>query len=93
MVIPLQERRWSEVTRISSSLNSPLAAPGVEPHPSPEILGGLFRMTVAQYERMVESGALDGLPGELIAGLLVRIISENHRMSSLASRFSTRSCP
>lgn len=57
---------------MSSSLISPPAAPGLEPHPSPEILGGLFRMTVAQYERMVESGALDGQPVELIAGLLVR---------------------
>ncbi len=46
--------------------------PELEPLPYPGILGSLFRMTVDQYERLVETGVLDGQPIELINGLLVR---------------------
>lgn len=54
---------------MSSTLTPP---PELESPPSAEVLGGLYRMTVGQYERLVESGALDGQPVELMSGLLVR---------------------
>jgi Uma2 family endonuclease len=50
------------------------AVPELESLPSGEILGSLFRMTVDQYERLVETGVLDGQPIELINGLLVKKI-------------------
>lgn len=56
---------------MSSTLTPPPAASELESVPSAEILGGLYRMTVEQYERLVESGALDGQPVELMSGLLV----------------------
>ncbi len=42
-----------------------------------EIAGSLFRMTVDQYERLVETGLLDGQPIELINGLLVQKMGKN----------------
>jgi Uma2 family endonuclease len=50
----------------------PPAVPALEVGPSAGILGSLFRMNVDQYERLVQTGVLDGQAVELINGLLVR---------------------
>jgi Uma2 family endonuclease len=57
---------------MSTTILPPSIAPESLPAPSDWILGCLFRMTVDQYERLVESGALDGQHIELINGFLVR---------------------
>src|SRR5947209_255453 len=54
-----------------STVLSPPPVPEHEPLPSAGILGRLSRMTVDQYEHLVETGVLDGQPIELISGLLV----------------------
>ena len=56
---------------MTPSLTLPTSVYELESSPSSGIMGSLFRMTVDQYERLVESGVLDGQPIELINGLLV----------------------
>src|SRR5262245_60847390 len=57
---------------MSLTMTLPSVVPELESIPSAGILGSLYRMTVDQYERLVETGVLDGQPIELINGLLVR---------------------
>ena len=57
---------------MSTFVTMPSPAAELESHPSVGILDSLFRMNVDQYERLVETGVLDGQPVELIDGLLVR---------------------
>jgi Uma2 family endonuclease len=57
---------------MSTTMPLPLSVPEIEPVPSAGILGSLFRMSVDQYERLVETGVLGDQPVELIGGLLVR---------------------
>src|SRR3954466_2904924 len=57
---------------MSTFVTMPSPAAELESHPSLGILESLFRMNVDQYERLVETGVLDGQPVELIDGLLVR---------------------
>ncbi len=57
---------------MSTIISPPPEAPELERQPSAGILESLFRMTVYRYERLVETGVLDGQPIELINGLLVR---------------------
>jgi Uma2 family endonuclease len=57
---------------MSTTLTLPLTVPELGSIPSAGILSSLFRMTVDQYEDLVEAGVLDGQPVELIDGLLVR---------------------
>jgi Uma2 family endonuclease len=57
---------------MSTTFTPPSAVPEIGTFPSAGILDSLFRMTVDQYESLVESGVLDGQPIELIDGLLVR---------------------
>src|SRR5438270_13988671 len=57
---------------MSLTMTLPSVVPELESVPSAGILGSLYRMTVDQYERVVEAGVLDGQPIELIDGLLVR---------------------
>ncbi|MFI5456014.1 MAG: Uma2 family endonuclease [Isosphaerales bacterium] len=61
---------------MSTTLTLPSAVPELGSIPSAGILGSLFRMTVDQYESLVESGVLDGQPVELIDGLLVKKLGE-----------------
>jgi Uma2 family endonuclease len=51
--------------------------PELAPLSSNGILGSLFRMTVDQYERLVESGVLDSESIELINGYLVKKMGKN----------------
>ena len=78
---------------MSTTFTLPSAATGFASIPSAGILGSLFRMTVDQYEELVESGLLDGQPVELIDGLLVRKMGKKppHVISCEATR--TSSCP
>jgi Uma2 family endonuclease len=57
---------------MSTTLTLPPAVPELGSIPSAGILSSLFRMTVDQYEDLVEAGVLDSQPVELIDGLLVR---------------------
>jgi Uma2 family endonuclease len=57
---------------MSLTMTRPSVVPELESVPSAGILSSLYRMTVDQYERLVETGVLDGQPIELIHGLLVR---------------------
>jgi Uma2 family endonuclease len=59
---------------MSAIMTPPSAVPGLESVPSAGILDSLFRMSVDQYERLVETGLLDGQPIELINGFLVKKI-------------------
>ena len=61
------------------SVNTTLAVtvPELDAVPHAEIVGSLFRMTVDQYERLVQSGLLDDHQIELIDGLLVRKMGKN----------------
>jgi Uma2 family endonuclease len=70
------------------TFTSPPAASELQSVPSAELLGSLFRMTVDQYERLVNSGVLDGQPIELIDGLLVRKMGKKppHVIASEAMR-------
>ena len=70
------------------TLTSLTTAPELQNVPSVELLSSLFRMTVDQYERLVESGVLDNQPIELIDGLLVRKMGKKppHVISSEALR-------
>ena len=43
----------------------------------PPILTMIYRLTVDEYDRMVESGALDRAPIELLDGLLVKKMPRN----------------
>jgi Uma2 family endonuclease len=70
VVIVVAQADWRAM--MSTIVSLPPAVPGLESLPSAGILGSLFRMTVDQYESLVESGVLDGQPIELIDGLLVR---------------------
>ena len=62
---------------MSSTITLPAAMPEVDSVPPEEIAGSLFRMTVDQYERLVQTGLLDGQPIELINGLLVNKMGKN----------------
>jgi Uma2 family endonuclease len=62
---------------VSSILTLPVAMPELDSVPPEEIVGSLFRMTVGQYERLVQTGLLDGQPIELINGLLVNKIEKS----------------
>jgi Uma2 family endonuclease len=62
---------------MSSTMSLPVAAPELESVPSAEIAGSLFRMTVDQYERLVQTGLLDGQRIELINGFLVKKMGKN----------------
>ena len=44
---------------------------------SPRLLTGFFRMTVNQYERLMEAGGVGTPSVELIQGLLVTKMSKN----------------
>src|SRR5262245_60411751 len=70
------------------TLTSPPVVSELQAVPSAELLGSLFRMTVDQYERLVESGVLDGQPIELIDGLLVKKMGKRppHVIASEAIR-------
>ena len=57
---------------MSTTSTPPPVVPDVGCVPSVNIVSSLYRMTVDQYESLVESGILDGRPIELIDGLLVR---------------------
>ena len=73
---------------MSTTFTLPSAATGFASIPSAGILGSLFRMTVDQYEDLVESAVLDGQPVELIDGLLVRKMGKKppHVISCEATR-------
>jgi Uma2 family endonuclease len=61
-----------------STIVTPSAgASALESLPSAEIVDSLYRMTVDQYERLVQTGVLGGQPIELIDGLLVRKLGKN----------------
>jgi Uma2 family endonuclease len=66
----------------------PEAVPEPGSAPSMGIPGNLYRMTVEQYERLVQTGVLEGQPIELIAGLLVRKMGKKppHVVSCEATR-------
>lgn len=57
---------------MSVTMTLPPAATELHSLPSVEILGSLYRMTIDQYERLVETSVFDDQPIELINGLLVR---------------------
>jgi Uma2 family endonuclease len=57
---------------VSTTVTLPTSVPGLDSLPSAGIMDSLYRMTVDQYERLVNTGVLDGQPIELINGLLVR---------------------
>ncbi len=57
---------------MSPIMTLPSPVPELQPVPSGGILDSLYRMTVEQYERLVETGVLGDQPVELISGLLVR---------------------
>jgi Uma2 family endonuclease len=57
---------------MSSITTLPSHLPELEAVPSAGILRSLYRMTVDQYESLVETGVLGHQPVELINGLLVR---------------------
>jgi Uma2 family endonuclease len=73
---------------MASTLTSSLVSPALAPIPSSGILGSLYRMNVDQYDRLVDSGVLDGEPIELIDGFLVRKMSKKppHVFSCEATR-------
>jgi Uma2 family endonuclease len=73
---------------MSTIVTLPSSFSGLGSLPSPAIMGSLYRMTVDQYERLVESGVLDGQPIELIDGLLVRKMAKKppHVIASEAMR-------
>jgi Uma2 family endonuclease len=66
----------------------PSTVPELESIPSVEIMGSLYRMTVDQYERLVETGVLDDQRIELINGLLVNKMGKKppHVLASEALR-------
>ncbi len=55
-----------------SSTLTPQEAAALETVPCAELIVNFFRMTVDQYERLADTGVLDGQAIELINGLLVR---------------------
>jgi Uma2 family endonuclease len=57
---------------MASIMTLPSTVPELEAVPSAGILCSLYRMTVDQYESLVETGVLGDQPVELINGLLVR---------------------
>jgi Uma2 family endonuclease len=57
---------------MSVTMTLPAAVPEFDSALSAEIAESLFRMTVDQYERLVQTGLLDGQQIELINGLLVK---------------------
>ncbi len=73
---------------MSTTTTLPSPVPGLEALPSAGILGSLYRMTVDQYERLVDTGVLGGQPVELIDGLLVRKMGKKppHVIASEALR-------
>jgi Uma2 family endonuclease len=62
---------------MSSTMTLPVALAELDSVLPAEIAGSLFRMTVDQYERLVQTGLLDGQPIELINGLLVQKMGKN----------------
>jgi hypothetical protein len=66
-----------ESQSMGSTMTLPLALADVDSALPAEIADSLFRMTVDQYERPVETGLLDGQPIELINGLLVQKTGKN----------------
>ena len=62
---------------MSVTSTPPLVAPKLDSFLPVEIAGSLFRMNVDQYERMVQTGLLDGQRIELINGLLVKKWGKN----------------
>jgi Uma2 family endonuclease len=73
---------------VSSTLTPRAEVAALETIPSAELIVSLFRMTVDQYERLVDTGVLDGQPIELINGLLVRKMGKKppHVIASEAAR-------
>ena len=57
---------------MSVIMTLPPSIPELDSLPSVAILGSLYRMTVDQYERLLETGVLDDQPIELKNGLLVK---------------------
>jgi Uma2 family endonuclease len=57
---------------MSAKTSLPASATELAYVPAGGIMGSLFRLTVDQYDRLVETGVLDGEPIELIDGFLVR---------------------
>jgi Uma2 family endonuclease len=62
---------------MSSTTTSPVSLAEIDSVPPAGIAGSLFRMTVDQYERLVQTGLLDGQQIELIDGLLVQKMGKN----------------
>ena len=62
---------------MSTTMTLPSSVSPLGSLPSGGIMDSLFRMTVDQYERLVDAGVLDGQPIELINGLLVKKMGKN----------------
>ena len=62
---------------MSVTITLPAAAPELDSVLPADIAKNLFRMTVDQYERLVQTGLLDGEHIELIDGLLVQKMGKN----------------